>query len=78
VFPEDERWREAKRMACASALGLNDPPTTKRRCPATVDWYVAAHAVAKGWTIVTEDRGPEWQRIQTISSSALLSSLRSQ
>lgn len=72
--PTDADWQQAKRTACAHGLSL-DPSETKRRCPATIDWYIAAHAAAHGWTVITDDGGPEWGRVATVTSRELLARL---
>lgn len=72
----DEDWLIAKRAACAHALAVDAPADSARRCPATVDWYVACHAAAQGWVIITDDDGPEWRHVERIRSSELLEQLR--
>ncbi len=76
--PDDDAWRLAKRLACAHALGLEAPPASKRRCVATLDWYIAAHVAGRQWMVVTDDGGPEWKYVTTIGSRELLASLKAQ
>lgn len=64
-YPSSHAWRDFKRAQCLDCLGLqnNAVPAqgTGKGCGATIDWLVAGHADARGYLLVTSDRGPEFQ-----------------
>lgn len=47
--PDEGAWRQAKLIQHCQALLQSAPPDAEKiRCPATVDWYLAAHAALLG------------------------------
>lgn len=65
-FPRSEDWQAAKRRHCIEYLGLGlseervrELAAKKKRCSATIDWVIAAHAAHEGWIMITNDKGPE-------------------
>jgi hypothetical protein len=63
LFPTRAAWEEAKRRRCFEMLGL-PPAASNPRCSATVDWFIAAQAEARGWWLVPDDAGPEFQELR--------------
>jgi hypothetical protein len=68
-YPGPNAWREFKRQRCLSCLRLPDDLAHRatgngKHCGATIDWLVAGHADAEGYVLVTNDRGPEFERVQ--------------
>jgi hypothetical protein len=63
-FPMPGDWHAAKRKRCLECLGLRDKniPTSGsgKKCNATVDFALAAHAAYEGWILVTDDTGPDF------------------
>jgi predicted nucleic acid-binding protein len=63
-FPQPADWHASKRKRCIQCLGLREnhiqPLGSGKRCGATVDWLIAAHAAQEGWILVTNDDGPEF------------------
>lgn len=63
------KWRTAKRQRCMACIGLPaahhvSVTGSGRRCGATIDWLIAAHARAEGCILVTDDRGDEFKRFE--------------
>ncbi len=58
AYPSKELWQNAKLDAMLACLAVTNAPGKK--VPATVDWYIAGHAMARGWILVTEDKGVEF------------------
>ena len=56
----DGAWQLAKKGRIAAWLGVESGKLPAKRVPATVDWYVAGHAAARGWLLVTDDKGLEF------------------
>lgn len=79
-FSTPEAWRAAKRQRYVDALALPRDQADAARgktCPATVDWYIAAHAASRGWILVTSDTGREFQDVELrIALGALEALLR--
>lgn len=70
-FPDNADWQTAKRRRCVECLGLvrseeaaRAISSKKKRCGATVDWVIAAHAAHEGWILVTDDPGPEFAGLE--------------
>jgi hypothetical protein len=67
-FPQTADWHAAKRKRCLQCLGLGEPEgrmlSSGKRCGATVDWVIAAHAAHEGWILVTSDNGPEFAGLE--------------
>lgn len=69
-FPQNADWQIAKRRRCLQCLGLTRPEeearalASKKKCGATVDWVIAAHAAHEGWILVTSDNGPEFAGLE--------------
>lgn len=66
-YADEAEWHHAKKERCIRCVGL-DPakvsaPGTGRRCGATVDWLIGAHARAEGCVLVTDETGPEFAGI---------------
>ncbi len=61
-FPSKEDWRLAKGQRVAQALGVPCPPSVPP-VPATLDWYLAAQSAGRGWWMITDDRGHEFQHL---------------
>lgn len=68
-FPGPEDWLEQKRLHCLRCLHLDDEYAEQRlrlareagkKCGKTVDWLIAAQALAEGWVLVTDDKGWEF------------------
>jgi hypothetical protein len=62
-YPEEADWHRAKKERYLRSLGLSlttEAPGSGKRCGATVDWLIGAHASAEGCVLVTEDTGPEF------------------
>jgi hypothetical protein len=57
----EDGWTELKWSRIREEAGLRDD--APGRVSATVDWFIAAHAAARGWILVTSDRGPEFRGI---------------
>lgn len=79
-YPSSQAWHQAKKERCLRCLGL-DPethptPGSGRRCGATVDWLIGAHAQTEGYVLVTQDEGPEFQTLQRVSLDTLVNSLQ--
>lgn len=62
TFPRREDWNRAKRAQCAKMLGVQAPPSSGP-CSATSDWLIAAQVRARGWILITQDRGVEFQAV---------------
>ncbi|WP_428264178.1 hypothetical protein [Haliangium sp.] len=66
-FDTPARWRDAKRQRCIECLGLKKLESqvkgSGRNCGATIDWLIAAHALAEDCVLVTDDRGPEFEQV---------------
>lgn len=68
-FGTVETWRAAKRQRCMACIGLPAAHHALavgkgRRCGATIDWLIAAHARAEGCILVTDDKGDEFKRFE--------------
>jgi hypothetical protein len=79
-YPTREEWRQAKKQRCLHCLGIKElaenpgpcsqcgrpgtAPGSGKTCGATIDWLIAAHAVAEGCILVTDDRGVEYKLVQ--------------
>lgn len=63
LFPSDQEWQSAKRNRILRSQGAE----AKSDCPATVDWLIAGHAQARGWTLITNDSGVEFQDVRRAS-----------
>ncbi len=59
AYPAKDLWQKAKLDAMLTRLAVTDAPGKK--VPATVDWYIAGQAMARGWILVTEDKGAEFK-----------------
>jgi len=63
-FPDSDIWQDIKWQRCMKAIGnYNCLPKSRpksRRCSATVDWFIAAHALGDDNAIVTKDGGIEF------------------
>ncbi|WP_309891680.1 hypothetical protein [Archangium sp.] len=80
-YPDDKTWREAKRKRCIQCVGLNPNQVqaasgTGRRCGATVDWLIGAHAHAEGYVLVTKDKGVEMKHLKRVELDTLAEALR--
>lgn len=67
-FPQTSDWHAAKRKRCLACVGLREQDVRSaasgKRCGATVDWVIAAHAAQEGWILVTSDTGPEFAGLE--------------
>lgn len=67
-FPSDAEWHAGKRKRCLQCLGGRDDaarlPGSGKRCGATVDFVIAAHAAHEGWILVTNDDGPDFAGLE--------------
>lgn len=61
LYPDDDSWHAAKK--------------SKGSTSATVDWYIAGQAAHRGWLVVTDDGGPEWQGLPKVKRATLLAAL---
>jgi hypothetical protein len=52
----DWQARKARALAQALRVPVPDPPP---RVPATVDWFIGAHALARGRVLISNDEGAE-------------------
>ncbi len=76
-FPGDVDWQRAKRTLTVRQL-LATAYQANARCSATLDWLIAGHAHARGWILVTHDRGREFQALaQQVTGAQWLAALRS-
>lgn len=79
-YPGDEAWRQAKRERCIRCIGLEPMQVpasgSDKRCGATVDWLIGAHARAEGCVLVTDDKGPELRNLERVSLDTLASALQ--
>lgn len=71
LYPKPGDWRAFKKRMYLQSLGL--PATTQttrdgRECGSTVDWLIVGHAEAKGYLLVTDDEGPEFQDVSLSAS----------
>jgi predicted nucleic acid-binding protein len=71
--PTNAAWQDAKWRRCAEAMGQRDThrPAT-RACPATVDWFIAAHGLSARSVLVSEDSGSEFAAIRRIGRDEAL------
>lgn len=81
AYPSTEAWYAAKKQRFIKSLGLDEKKTasnvTGKKCAATVDFYIAAHAAQEGWILVTDDGGPDFEKIERkIDLSSLEQCLR--
>jgi hypothetical protein len=66
LYPKQGDWRAFKKRRCLECLGLPATTTTKSdgsKCGATVDWLIVGHPAAKGYLLITDDAGPEFQGV---------------
>src|SRR6185436_295044 len=67
-FPGTADWHAAKRKRCVQCLGFREQDVrvqaSGKRCGATVDWVIAAHAAEEGWILVTDDTGPDFAGLE--------------
>lgn len=80
-YPDDETWRKAKRNRCIQCVGLSPSQLqaasgTGKRCGATVDWLIGAHAHAEGYVLVTDDTGFELKQLERVRLDTLAEALR--
>lgn len=76
-FRADLEWQRAKRTLTVRQL-LATAYNANARCSATLDWLIAGHAHARGWILVTHDRGREFQALeQQVTGAQWLAALRS-
>lgn len=72
-----DAWRDAKRANAIAHLGIQkltaDIPG--KHVPATVDWFIAGHALGRGWLLVTRDRGPEFAGLERVNLDPLKAAL---
>lgn len=60
LAPTDDAWQELKVERFRDELGTRE---SLPRVSASVDWFIAAHAYARGWLLVTDDKGPEFRSL---------------
>lgn len=73
VAPTDAPWQALKLARTRRLAEL--PDDTLARLPATVDWFIAAHAAARGWLLVTADGGAEFAHVTCCTPDALRAAL---
>lgn len=80
-YSDDKTWREAKRKRCIQCVGLSPNQLqaatgSGKRCGATVDWLIGAHAHAEGYVLVTDDTGFEMKQLERVRLDTLAEALR--
>ncbi|MCA9663151.1 MAG: hypothetical protein KC486_32755 [Myxococcales bacterium] len=69
-FGGDGAWQAAKVAAAFAELRLTDRFDELRkpsaRCSATVDWLIGSQAARRGWVLVTDDKGPEFDDLPRV------------
>jgi hypothetical protein len=75
--PDPEDWRDAKRRNALKHLGLSSmaDQISRKRVPATVDWFIAGHARGRNWLLVTHDNGPEFKGLERVGLEPLKAAL---
>ncbi len=68
--PTQQAWQDLKWSRIARELKVT--PNAHKRVSGTIDWFIAAHAGARDWVLVTDDQGPEFQQLATRTTSATL------
>lgn len=70
----DEDWRHLKWKKAADDLQLG-PTATPKKVSATIDWFIAGHAVSKGALLVTTDGGIEFREVPQVTRDRLMRAL---
>lgn len=65
-FSCDADWQLAKWQRCARAVGQDREPPASPRCPATLDWVIARHALGGDPVIVSDDLGSEFTSVRRV------------
>ncbi len=77
AFPDPRSWHAAKRQQCLHCLGINEhvlnssKSGTGKRCGATIDWLIAAHAKTEDCVLVTDDEGIEFRLVERVKLGTL-------
>jgi len=58
--PDQEAWQALKWDRLAGECKL-DPSSPPKHVSATIDWFIAAQVAARGWILVTRDKGQEFK-----------------
>ncbi|MCA9524931.1 MAG: hypothetical protein KC549_01380 [Myxococcales bacterium] len=77
--PSGAAWQQAKLEFATRKLSLPaEVKVAAKTFPATVDWFIAGQASARGWLLVTEDGGAEFRGVSRATLEQVEASLRRQ